>query len=109
MKTLRELLVERCVAEGWDMDEEGLQELLCEGYPVVWEGDNVESRWYTAATAVVQVVDGDNKRYFSHSICTYSGENSPEDAGFYPTAIDDIQEVFPVQVMTTVYVTESNL
>ena len=51
-------------------------------------------------------MDGNTPRYFKFCICTYSGENSWEDAGFYWQSFDDMEEVVPKEVRTIRYVSK---
>lgn len=109
MKTLRELLVEHNIKEGYDLSIRSLRESLDECFKTVWQGDSDEHRWYVAETRVVEIPDGQTLRYFSYQVCTYSGENSAKDAGFQQESIDSIVEVFPKEVTTTIWVTKDKL
>ena len=104
MNTLRQILVASKFGDEGCSESE-LYEVFteCVG-EVIHFGDTEDYRWRVDQEVVVKVVDGGVDRFFMHTICHYSGENSPEDAGFIPTPIDDIAEVVPKQVMTTTYV-----
>ena len=100
MPTLREILTKSCELEGFDTDDESLEEHLREGYEVVWTGDHDEHRWRTEYTVVSQVGD----RFFQYS--SYIGKSEDGDAescGYTFEGIDHALEVYPHEVMTIIY------
>jgi hypothetical protein len=107
MKTLRELLVQESIANGWDYDEEEmLEETLRECFPAVWTGDEDQRRWRIEFQVVCKIVDDGFERFFKYSACKGTGENSWEDAGYTFEGIDKVTEVFPKEVTTIIYVDE---
>ncbi len=103
-KTLRELLVEHNTKYNYGVEEDSLVESLHECFPAVWQGNSDERRWHVSEERVIKIPDNRQERFFSFRVCTYSGDNSAEDAGFYAEGIDDISEVYPKEVTTTIYV-----
>lgn len=103
-KTLGRLLVEYAEANDYDISIESLREILLECFPTVWEGDHETFRWRTEASRVVKIDDGGKDRYFSFRVCTYSGDNDPEDAGFCWDDFDEMIEVRPEEVRKIGYV-----
>ena len=102
-KSLRVLLEEYNKSEGFDTDDDTLEESLRECFPVVWEGDEDEHRWRIEYSVVCKIIDGSSERYFKYSSCKGTNENSWEDAGYYFEGIDGVVEVFPTEVETIVY------
>jgi hypothetical protein len=102
MKTLRELLVD--LAGDVDADDEELEECLRECGDVVWDGNEDEHRWRIEYEVVAKFMDGDKVRYFKYSACKGTNDNSWEDAGYDFEGIDKVYEVFPKEIVTTVYV-----
>ena len=76
----------------------------------VWEGDYDEHRWYTNSTVVMKFnIDGDD-RFFIYERCNPKGESSSwEDCGWEKPDLDDLVEVFPKEVKTTIYVPQNKL
>ncbi len=105
-KSLAQLLIEHNQSKGYDITIESLQEALLECFPTKWQGDETTHRWRTDASCVKEIMDGNTPRYFKFRICTYSGENSWEDAGFYWQSFDDMEEVVPKEVRTIKYVSK---
>ena len=104
MKTLAQLLVEYCEKNGYDVSIEMMREVILECLPQKWQGDAQEYRWRVEESRVFEIMDGSTPRYFMHNICTYSGENSWEDAGFCWQSFDQMQEVEPKEVRTIKWV-----
>tara|TARA_Y100000588_G_scaffold31471_1_gene30790 strand:- start:11942 stop:12283 length:342 start_codon:yes stop_codon:yes gene_type:complete len=105
-KSLAQLLIEYNEAKGYDITVDSLRETLTECFPTKWQGDEESFRWRTEASRVVEIMDGNTPRYFMFNICTYSGENSWEDAGFCWQSFDEMSEVVPKEVRTIRYVTK---
>lgn len=104
MKTLREYLIAYSLAEEGDNTEEGLEELLRENFEEVWEGDEDERRWCINYYIVVKITIDSEDRFFKFSACKGTNDNSWEDVGYSFEGIDNVQEVTPKEVKTTVYV-----
>jgi hypothetical protein len=109
MKTLREILTQHNSAQGWDTSEEGLEESLRESFDVVWKGDEDVRRWRINYSVVCKIVDEGIERFFMYSACKGTNDNSWEDAGYEFEGIDNVVEVFPKEVKTTIYVNKENL
>ena len=105
-KSLAQLLIEYNQSKGYDISIESLQESLLECFPTKWQGDEETYRWRTEASCEKEIMDGNTPRYFKFNICTYSGENSWEDAGFYWQSFDGMEEVVPKEVRTIRYVSK---
>jgi len=104
MKTLAQLLIEYNIERGYDVSIEGLRETLSECFPAKWQGDSVEYRWRVEESRVVEIIDDNTPRYFMFDVCTYSGDNSWEDAGFTWQSFDDMVEVEPKEVRSIKWV-----
>lgn len=107
METLRDLLEKEAKQSCWyeegdKITDELLEEVLRE-LPVVWEGNRREHRWRVDYDLVYKIMDGDEERFFEATSCDCTGDNSAEDCGYTFEGIDNIPEVFPEQVTTTVY------
>ena len=107
MKTLAQLLIEYNQSNDYDISLEGLRESLLECFTTKWQGDSNEYRWRVEESRVVEILDGNTPRYFKFNVCTYSGENSWEDAGFYWQSFDDMVEVEPKEVRSIKWVTKA--
>jgi len=106
MRTLRQILTEKCEKDGTmsrDIDDELLEETLREDYLTVWEGDDESHRWRIEFSVVVKIIDDNMERFFCMSACKGTNDNSWEDAGYYFEGIDKVCEVYPHEVTTTVY------
>ena len=104
MKTLAQLLIEYNIERGYVISIEGLRETLLECFPVKWQGDSVEYRWRVEESRVVEIIDDTTPRYFMFDVCTYSGDNSWEDAGFTWQSFDNMVEVEPKEVRSIKWV-----
>jgi len=102
-KTLREFLTEFNNSEGWSICEEGLYESLVECFKDV-HSEKVDSRrWYDIYEKVIKVdIDGE-ERFFKTPSYHTTGDLSPSDMDLTPITLEDVWEVFPKEVVTTVY------
>ena len=76
----------------------------------VYEYDYDEHRWYINSTVVMQFAIDGVDRFFEYTECNPKGEcSSREDCGWEKPDLDDLVEVFPKEVKTTVYVPQSEL
>ncbi len=109
--TLKGLLNQYSVEKGWEStdDNEGLYELFEEYADVVWKGEPDEHRWYTNYDVVRKLTVGGVDYFFEDYVMRADGDNSREDCGWETPDIDDICQVFPKQVSTTIYVTKDKL
>ncbi|AHK11121.1 hypothetical protein S14_9 [Shewanella sp. phage 1/4] len=103
-KTLAQLLIEYNIEKGYDVSIDGLRETLLECFPAKWQGDSVEHRWRVDESRVIEIMDGNTLRHFMFDVCTYSGDNSWEDAGFSWQSFDDMVEVEPKEVRSIKWV-----
>ena len=107
MKTLRELITEYCTTQGFSTDEDILEECLKESFDEVFRGDEDAHRWYSNYWVVVAIPDGESTRYFEYRHCEPNQDgSSAEDCGYVFEGIDNIREVYPKQVLTTIYTGE---
>lgn len=95
--TLREMITKECKDNEWGTDDAMLYEVFTE-YDTVDEGKTQKHRWYNVVPTVKKVGD----RFFRYAQYSTTGDGSISDMGIEPS-IDNAKEVFPVQVMTTVY------
>lgn len=76
----------------------------------VWEGDYDEHRWYINSTKVLKFTIDGTDRFFQYEHCNPKGESTDrEDCGWEKPDLDDLVEVYPKQVTTTIYVPENRL
>lgn len=108
MKSLKQYLMDKYDCPD-DIDE--LWELFVYGDgKIVWEGDYDEHRWYINSEVVMKFTIDGVDRYFQYTHCNPKGEDgSAEDCGWEKPDLDDLDEVFPKQVTTTVYVTQNKI
>ena len=82
-------------------DYEYFVECLSEG--IVQENTESEHRWYDVREVVHQVTIDGEKRFF----CTFdyhiTGDNCASDMDLDMPTLDDVYEVYPEEVVTTVY------
>jgi hypothetical protein len=74
METAREFLTKIAVKEGWDTDDDGLGEILCEGN-IVHTGKDDVHRWYIRRPTVTEV-EGVFIKFWDYII---TGDNSMSD------------------------------
>jgi hypothetical protein len=103
MKTLREILTEKCVQEGWATDDENLEEVLRECYPAVYEEELSQHRWRVDYKVVAKIEDGNIERFFSFTSYGNSGDLDAEGCGYEFEGIDNVVEVEPYQETVTKY------
>jgi hypothetical protein len=76
----------------------------------VWEGDYDEHRWYINSQVVMKFVIDGEERFFEYTNCnTKEEESTAEDCGWEKPDLDDLCEVYPKEVTTTIYVTANRL
>lgn len=109
MKTLKRYFLDKYSVDPDEREE--LWELFSYGDgKEVWEGNYDEHRWYVNSTVVMKFVIDGVDRYFEYTNCNPKGEDaSARDCGWEIPDLDDLPEVFPKQVSTTVYVTADKL
>lgn len=106
MKTLRELMQEYALERYQEEIEEDreLFELLENNCKEVCKDDEDQHRWYTYWRHVYEVKHPHRAtRYFALSIPEMKGEESSWSDIDFTLEIDNAWEVFPRQVVTTVY------
>ena len=111
-KTLKEFVVEYNTDHGYSNDnDEGLYETLVESVSErVWTGDADRHRWFTLYPVIVKVIIDKEERFFHDMLVDVHGENSDrEECGLTVPDLDDLTEVFPKEVTTTIYVTADKL
>lgn len=104
MRTLKEIFTDKESGEFYE--DCALEELtyICKE---VWEGNYDERRWYTLFERVVEVPDGDNPvRYFKYTDVKFKDSlGTRYEAGMDKLTLKDFVEVYPKQVLTTVFTT----
>ena len=102
-KTLREFLVEFNNSKEWGVCEDGLYESLVECFKDV-HSEKVDSRrWYDIYERVIKVNIEGEERFFKTPAYHTTGDLSPSDMDLDSITLDDVGEVFPKEVVTTVY------
>lgn len=104
MKTLKEFIVEYNTVNKYGLGNDNLFETFEECFDVVAEQGRDEHRWYFNLELVTKVeIDGVD-RFFAWTQCEPKGDDGDrEDCGWETPDLDDLQEVFPHEVMTTIY------
>ena len=69
----------------------------------VWTGEADQHRWYTRFPCVYKVNINDEDRFFKYWYMTSDGDNSNEDNGWEDPDLDELKEVYPYEVVTTLY------
>ncbi len=104
-KTLKEELIEFNNIKGWGTKEGDLLESFTHCFCTVWQDDYIDvRRWYSLQKQVVQVYD----RFWMHKVYLTTGDNNASDMGLKPQLIDDIIEVYPKTIKTTIYETKES-
>ena len=100
MKTLRELLTEYNIEEGYSTDDSSLEETLREAFPIVYKGDAEEHRWRIEYNYVCKI----DNRFFCYTEHSSKSERCcGEDVGYFFEGIDNVPEVYPHEVKTIEY------
>lgn len=111
MKTLKEYIVEYSKEKGWSYEYDyDLYETLGCVSKCIYKGEPDRHRWYTLYDSVLKVsIDGED-RFFSDLIVDVHGEDATrQDCGFNIPDLDDLTELYPKEVTTTIYVTKDKL
>ncbi len=102
MKTLSEFLVEEFECDLTDLDDT-FDTVEWKGVTVC-EDEYDEHRWYTNYRVVKKFVIDNVERYFEYYDCNTKGDGSSKsDCGWEKPHPDDMREVFPKEVITTIY------
>jgi hypothetical protein len=111
MTTLKQAIIQLNEEKGWGVDKEDLFDTFSESeyYDVVYQGPPDHHRWYTNYEAVWKVPINGVDRYFQYYIMSVDGDNTAEECGYRIPDLDDLVEVFPKIVPTTIYVTQDKL
>lgn len=103
MKTLREILTDRCTDDGCEADDEALEEVLRDCYNEVYRDSGDEHRWRVEYETVKEV----EGRFFRVSSFVGKGDcMDAEEAGYSFEGIDNCPEVYPHEVKALIYKTE---
>lgn len=108
---LKDLLDTLCNNIGWSVCANNAEyyETFVECSDVVWMSNPDHHRWYTMYD-VVRSLTVDGVDYcFADKRMSVDGDNSAEDCGWEDPNVEDIVQVFPKEVLTTVYVTKDKL
>lgn len=109
-KTLKQFIIAYYDENGWAYSNQDLYETFEDTYNIVYKSDEDEHRWYTL-WSVVRLVNIDGvDRFFEDTLYDMHGEDADrDDVGFEAPDLDDLVEVFPKQILTTIYVTKDKL
>ena len=92
-------LIKYCKAKGWeDISDEALMEIITDA-KVAWEGTRDRHRWYTLIPTVVEI-DG---MFLMYNYCDVDGEESSVEDCIGGYELDDVIEVVPKEIKTTIY------
>lgn len=105
MKTLEQVVTEYNVAHGYSTDAQSMYETFVEvlAQRKVQESTSSEHRWYDVRDVVYAVVIDGVERYFKTFDYHITGDNCASDMGLEAPTLDGVCEVFPHEVVTTVY------
>jgi hypothetical protein len=93
----------------WEPTNEALYETFVECSNTVYTSEPDHHRWYTLYNVVREFTVGGEDYFFADQQMSVDGDNSRRDCGWEDPYIEDIVQVFPKQVLTTVYVTKDKL
>lgn len=109
---LKDLLQQFYAEKGYDFDPED-NESLYETFEcfskTVWTGEPDHHRWCTYYDVIRKLTVGGKDYFFEDFYMSIDGDNSRKDCGWEVPDIRGIVQVFPKQVLTTVYVTKDKL
>lgn len=92
-------LIKYAESEGWDdTSDEALMEIITDS-KAIWEGTRDRHRWYTLIPTVVEI-DG---MFLMFDFCDVDGEMSNVDDCIGGYKLEDVVEVLPKEVKTTIY------
>ena len=104
-RTLQQVISEYNKANGYEdnpsEDYEYFTECLSED--IVQETTESEHRWYDVRSVVHKVTIDNEERYFETFDYHITGDNCAADMDLDLPTIDDVSEVYPQQITTTVY------
>lgn len=109
---LKDLLQQFYAEKGYDFDPENnecLYETFVERSNTVYTSEPDHHRWYTMYDVVREFTVGGVGYFFADQSMSVDGDNSRRDCGWEDPDVEDLVQVFPKQVLTTVYVTKENL
>jgi len=103
-RSLKEFIKEFNDNKGYDNSPEGMHETFIESVgEFVHEEDSSEHRWYCIRDTVYRVIIDKEARFFKTQYYYMTGDSCASDMDLDPMNIDDVIEVYPEQVITTVY------
>ena len=104
---LRELIIQHCEEQGYTFTDDNaeLYGIFEECADIVWRGDPDHHRWYTNYPVVREFAG----YFFRDTEMSVDGDNGRDDCGWSAPKIEKLRQVFPKQVMTTIYVKEEDL
>lgn len=100
---LKDFLIDVNYKEGYSSSDADLRELLMESKEV-YRREIARSRWYNRYHYVVEI----NGKFIQYTWFECTGDNSIIDMGL-EFNWDEVFEVFPKQITTTIYITKENL
>lgn len=108
-KTLKQSIIELCIDEGFTCeDQEELYDTFQYNSNIVFKDNEDEHRWYTNWDLVREVEIDGVKRYFKDRLVDMHQEDGDAaDIGWEAPDLDDLEEVFPKEVLTTIYVSKN--
>ena len=93
----------------WESTNETLYETFVECSDTVYISEPDHHRWYTMYDVVRKFTVGGVDYFFADQNMSVDGDNSRRDCGWEDPDVEDLVQVFPKQVLKTVYVTKENL
>ena len=110
-KTLKQFVIEYSKEKGYFFDiNNELYETFEKVVECIDETDRDEHRWYTNTTYVGKVIIDGGERFFEYYGMDVKSESTGRgDCGWETPDLDDLPELFPKEVKTTIYVTEDKL
>jgi len=88
-----------CESKGWETTDKSLIELIIDSGENVWEGKRDRHRWYTLIPTVVKVAG----IFIKYNYCDPDGEMSDVNDCIGGYKLEDMEQVFPKEVKTTIY------
>lgn len=109
--SLKDFIIEYAKSKGYDYVDKGLLwECFEVKAKVVDQSDPDEHRWYTAYNVVYEIDVAGTLRYFSYWVVSVKSESMDwSDCGWETPDLDDLTELYPKEVTTTIYVTKDEL
>lgn len=105
MKSLKQYVEEYSIEKGYSLENESLYETFveCLSECVVQEDTVDERRWYDVRSIVHKVTIEGYERFFQAYDYHITGDNCASDMDLDMPTLDEVEEVFPEEITTTLY------